>query len=558
MKRLHDRIGGMVAELAAVVLIASTVGLGDVVERVSVHPTGLQADAWSDEASLASGANRVAFTTEAALVSEDTNDGTVLFYPDGSYEIIGPKDIYVRDRTAQTTILVSVNGSGTGAANGASWQPRITPDGCLAAFSSYADDLVSTDNNMVSDVFVRNICNTTVSGLPAHTTELVSLPTGGAVYVPANGHSHSPTIDYEGRFVAFVSEASNLLSPSPDELNAQPDIYIRDRHTNVTRRLSGSPGGAEANGPSDAPAISLSGRYVAYQTDATNIVGPDNNGVSDVVMYDQLTGQTTRISVADGQEPNGASFDPAIAGDLFGIGEPILAYASNAGNLVDSDENGLTDIFTFDSETQETIRVSIAVDGGDADGNSYAPALTYDGRFVTFISDATNLVFGDTNDHPDTFLHDRRTGRTQLLSRAFDGALGDGAGSAPDVAYDGAYVTVAFTSAATNLIPADTNGVTDVFLSVSVPGDTDGDRDVDTTDLSNLIAQFGGSPGAQSADFNGNGTVDLEDFVILRGNFGLGVVSAPAAEFGATTPEPATLTLLTIGGLLLLRKRRKQ
>src|SRR5439155_1725953 len=197
---------------------------------------------------------------------------------------------------------------------------------------------------------------------------------------------------------------------------------------------------------------------------ASDLVAGDTNGVSDVFVHDRQTGTTERVSVASGgAQGNGSSgligfaFPPALSAD-----GRFIAFVSFATNLVAGDTNAATDVFVHDRQT-ETSRASCVASGG-TEGNaaSLGFALSADGRFVAFRSDATNLVAGDTNGTTDVFVHDRQTGATERMSVGSGGVQGNGFSAGPALSADGRFV--AFRSVGTNLVAGDTNGATDVFV----------------------------------------------------------------------------------------------
>jgi Tol biopolymer transport system component len=178
---------------------------------------------------------------------------------------------------------------------------------------------------------------------------------------------------------------------------------VHDRRTGQTSRVSVASDGTQANGLSRGVAISSNGRLVAFRSEATNLVSGDTNGVSDIFVHDRTTGQTTRVSVAsDGTQGDGFSSFPAISRK-----GRYVAFQSLSTNLVSGDTNGVSDIFVHDRVTGQTTRVSVASDGTQGDLDSSVPAITPDGRHVAFGSAATTLVVGDTNGVGDTFVFDR-------------------------------------------------------------------------------------------------------------------------------------------------------
>ena len=159
-----------------------------------------------------------------------------------------------------------------------------------------------------------------------------------------------------------------------------------------TTRVSVASDGTQSNNSSYNPSISANGRYVAFESEATNLVRGDTNNFRDIFVHDRQTGQTTRVSVAsDGTQANGHSYDPSISAD-----GRYVAFASLANNLVSGDTNDQQDIFVHDRQTGQTTRVSVASDGTQASGHSFNPSISADGRYVAFVSSASNLVGGDT------------------------------------------------------------------------------------------------------------------------------------------------------------------
>ncbi len=415
--------GIIVAASAATALAQST-------ERASVATGGTEADGGSTIPAISADGRFVAFESVASnLVGGDTN---------------GLDDIFVRDRQTGTTERVSV-ATGGGQANGHSFEPAISADGRFVAFYSEATNLVSGDTNGADDIFVHD--------RQTGTTERVSVATGGA---EATDYSYTPAISADGRFVAFRSDATNLVS---GDTNGTADIFVHDRQTGTTERVSVATGGAEATVYSSVdPAISADGRFVAFSSLATNLVSGDTNGTNDIFVRDRQTGTTERVSVATGgTEGNGYSYIPAISAD-----GRFVAFNSGATNLVSGDTSGLDDIFVHDRQTGTTERVSVATGGTEGNGVSQIVAISADGRFVAFHSYATNLVSGDTNGYQDIFVHDRQTGTTERVSVATGGTEGNGISQIVAISADGRFV--AFHSDATNLVSGDTNTDFDIFV----------------------------------------------------------------------------------------------
>ena len=180
--------------------------------------------------------------------------------------------------------------------------------------------------------------------------------------------------------------------------------------------------GNEANASSYEPYISGDGRYVAFSSDAFNLVSDDSNEMDDIFLHDRQTGQTVLISIAsDGTQANENSSEPSVSGD-----GRYVAFISFASNLVPGDTNNSPDVFFHDRQTGETMRASVASDGTQANNWSSWPSISSNGRFVAFSSTADNLVPGDSPNFPDVFVHDRQTGQTEMVSVSGDGTKGNG------------------------------------------------------------------------------------------------------------------------------------
>jgi Tol biopolymer transport system component len=240
-------------------------------------------------------------------------------------------------------------------------------------------------------------------------------------------------------FVAAGIATAFLLSPADGATRA------------AIIRVSVDSNGAQANGRSDPyPSISADGRFVAFASVASNLVAGDTNGASDIFVHGLVSRETTRVSVdSGGAQADGVSSRPAVSGD-----GRFIAFQSAASNLVAGDTNGATDIFVHDRESGETTRVSVANDGGQANASSFEPGINADGRFVTFFSPASNLVEGDTNNTYDAFVHDRVSGATIRASVDSAGVEGNSFTFMTTISGDGR--VVAFESLSSNLVAGDT------------------------------------------------------------------------------------------------------
>lgn len=236
------------------------------------------------------------------------------------------------------------------------------------------------------------------------------------------------------------------------------DVFVRDRVRGSTIRASVSSGGAEANGNSGDPSISADGRYVVFSSFATNLVPGDTNDTADVFLRDLASATTTRVSVSDtGRQANGISFEPSISAD-----GRYVAFSSVATNLVAGDTNAEGDVFVRDRMAGRTTRVSVSNTERQATKLSGQPSISGDGRFVAFSSAAPNLVQADTNNSLDVFVRDRVGGTTVRVSVSGTGRQGNNASDTPAMSRGGH--DVAFESLATNLVGGDTNRSSDVFV----------------------------------------------------------------------------------------------
>ena len=274
----------------------------------------------------------------------------------------------------------------------------------------------------------------------------------------AEGDSASlrPSISGDGRYVAFSSQAANFV---PGDTSVE-DIFVRDRSTGVTARVSVSTTGEPGDSYSYDPSISADGRYVAFTSAATNLVPGDTNARPDVFVHDRTTGATTRVSVnsAGGQAVLGyGSSRPAISAD-----GRYVAFGSDMSDLVSGDANAAADVFVHDRATGETTIVSVSTAGLAGNSGSFEPAISADGRFVAFTSDAGDLVPGDGNGQTDVFVRDRTTGATERVSVDSSGGEASGWSAEPTISGDGGLV--AFRSWAADLVGGDTNGVDDIFV----------------------------------------------------------------------------------------------
>jgi Tol biopolymer transport system component len=305
------------------------------------------------------------------------------------------------------------------------------------------------DHNGARDIFLRDV--------QAGTTTLVSVGWNG---LQATDGSDGVSLSSDGRYVSFACSDPFV----PNDTNGTSDVFVRDLQAGTIVRASLGSTGGEGNDASYGGSMSADGRDVAFESQATNLVPGDTNGVTDVFLRDLQAATTSLVSAGAGGVPaDGASDSVSISPD-----GRYAAFHSAATNLVPGDTNGIDDVFVRDLVTGVTTRESVASNGAQGNGSSYAPSISRGGRFVVFVSVATNLVPGDTNGVADVFVRDRLTGQTTRASVSTAGAQGDQASEVynffgpPAISPDGRYV--AFDSLATTLVPSDTNAASDAFL----------------------------------------------------------------------------------------------
>ncbi|WP_017220718.1 TolB family protein [Moritella dasanensis] len=345
-------------------------------------------------------------------------------------------------------IIVAIDG---GQGNADSVESSISVDGNYVAFTSRANNLVTDDTNLSTDVFVydRN------SGI----TERISVKSDGS---QGNGDSSAPSISGNGRYVAFIAEASNLVF---NDVNRTKDVFIHDRDTDITERISIASDGSQGDAASYQVALSTDGRYVAFTSLASNLVADDTNISADVFVHDRNTAITERISVAsDGSQGDG--YHPAISAD-----GRFVAFTADSSNLVFNDSNGMSDIFVHDRNSHITELVSGSNDGSQGNLGAIFSAISADGRYVAFDSSSNNLVSEDTNAAEDVFVRDRKTGLTERVSIAIDGTQGNANSHIASISADGRYVV--FQSLASTLISYDNNNFSDIFIHYRYVGITE-------------------------------------------------------------------------------------
>ena len=385
-----------------------------------------------------------------------SGDGRVVAFQTMAGDIVaglpadGFFDVVVADLTgAAPTFEVASQAMTPGTAGDMhSYVPFVSRDGRHVGFSSYAGNLVANDTNRApedpftgSDVFLRD-----------RSTTLLARVSVGQDGTQGDGNSAGFSTTPDGRLVVFDSFATNLVA---GDTNDASDVFLVDRTVGTIERLSVSSAGVAGDGGSGEATVSEDGRFVAFSSVATNLVAGDTNGVSDVFIHDRFTHETERV--ATGATNVGL---PRISAD----GRTVVFTGPGtgaAGGLI-----GVQEVFVLEVASGRVEQVHVRDDGAIADGlvliTYVGPTISADGRFVAFVSAATNLVAGDTNGVPDVFVVDRMTHHIELISESADGVLANGGSGDAWISDDG--TAVAFASGATNLGPGGSNGTSDIFV----------------------------------------------------------------------------------------------
>lgn len=422
-----------IAFIISVVAALPSLALSAQIERVSVSSEGVEGDYYSRRAKISANGRYVVFQSRSAnLVPADRND---------------KEDIFLWDRVTRKTELVSISSEGI-QANENCFHPSVSADGRYVVFMSYADNLAPGNVRFRFQIYIRDRVS--------RTTKQVSTALNGEL---TDGDSAGPVISADGRFVAFESNASNLVS---GDANEEMDIFVRDLTKNRTELISISTNGEQTNGgcrdrSNLNPSISPNGRFVAFCSKASNLVPGDTNGCVDVFVRDRVAGKTERVSVStSGEQANEDCEGVSISAD-----GRFVVFNSESTSLVASDTNKAHDVFVRDRAKNTTELVSVTSTGLQGNSHSFRPWISGDGRLVVFQTSANNFASNDTNGADDVFIKDRLLSTTDWVSApSINGEVGNSERAA--ISEDGCYVV--FESIASTLVPKDTNRHTDIFL----------------------------------------------------------------------------------------------
>lgn len=430
-------VRGLPAAAAVCLLLAGSAGGARLEQRthvMSLGVNGMQANGPS---------TRPAISRDGGLVAFDSTARNLALDPNGAV-----RDVFVRDVAGGYTELVS---EGPGGAGGDGPSSHAAIGGQVIAFQSDAANLVPGDANGMRDVFAR---------YDRAPVGRVSVAADGG---DADGPSWAPDLSATGRHVVFLSAATNLVA---EDVNGHPDVFVRDLRTGATRPVT-----PEADGPSFAPAISPDGRYVSFSSAAGNLVEGDTNGLPDVFLADTASGRIQRVSVSStGVQQNAAVIDPFHQVSDVSRDGRFVAFDSDATNLVARDRNKDTDVFLRDLVTGRTTRMSVDRFGFEADNDSFNPSISAGGRFISFQSFAERLAPGD-GPREDVFVFDRLSRAPTVLSVGARGQRKGSERvrqllQRPTISDNGRFGS--FTSTYDGLVGRDRNRAQDVFLRSTV------------------------------------------------------------------------------------------
>jgi hypothetical protein len=308
----------------------------------------------------------------------DTPSADAKVSPNGRYVAFDSGgDVYVKD--LQTGALERISQPNTDPAaepDQPAYADGVTSAG-LVVFESKATNLVASDTNGASDVFVRQLQDAPI--------EQVSVSSDAAGGAEGNADSYTGAASDDGRYVVFASRATNLAA---GDANGQAGIFVRDLATGTTTLVSGPPGGGQADGDAGFPSISGNGQFVAFNSDATNLATGNPGGYQQVYVENLATGALQRASQTNGGTAgNGDSTEPALSGDGSRV-----AFRSAATNLATGDTNGADDVFVQDLVQHLISRVSVTAKLAQGNSSSFGPSLNNDGTIIAFPSGATNLT----------------------------------------------------------------------------------------------------------------------------------------------------------------------
>ncbi|MGB1251015.1 MAG: hypothetical protein ACPG8W_10405 [Candidatus Promineifilaceae bacterium] len=410
-------------------------------ERISVGTNGLESDGDSYHPYASADGRYVGF------ISFSTNLVPETITPDmGCLPTFICVDVFLRDRVANTTVRVSNDLDGN-QGNNKSGEPQLSSDGSLVHFTSFAGDLIPDDTNenwpfYISDGFLWSRLNGSM--------RRVTTKQGGA-QIPVSSTSYMPPIGTMSYFQTHAPEVVPGIYPDNVE------VYRYDFATQNVTHVPIAPNNGRMNNAMVNLHSDNSGRLLVFTSWSTNLIPGDYNDVEDIFIHDTQTGITKLVS----RTPTGQYGDSDSGAPMISPNGTHIVFRSRASNLVSGDTNGVNDVFMYDVATELVTRVSVSANGAQGNLGSKDPAVCNDGEYISFGSDATNIVAGDTNNTRDIFIRHIETGWTEVLTRRADGVWHDNKGHKSRFIDDCSGIM--FASDSDILMAEDNNGVRDLF-----------------------------------------------------------------------------------------------
>lgn len=447
-----------ITSLPTRMLIPTPEILSGFIYRVNLSSVGEEANGTSQGVSITESGDIVVFVSFANnLVENDASNDCISI----SGKSISCIDVFVKDLGTDEIARVSISNNGLPGNNHSGiiqeWgsHTSISSDGRYIVFQSNADNLANADNLVLDAIPRLYLFDMELNQIQLIGNDDASLETVTPSY------NINPIISGNGKFVVFQSNNSNLVE---NDTNGVDDIFLYDVQTEQIERVSTGIGGEQANRTSGlgyAATVSADGRFVAFVSEANNLVSNDSNNLPDIFLYDRVLQETKRINMNNEDEnlgeSNGASTHPTLSAN-----GQFIVFQSEANNLIQNDTNEVTDIFLYHLATGQIEIISTSWSGGLANGRSGNPDISSNGRWIAFSSDANNLVPNDTNSVTDIFIYDAITGRTIRASINNEGEEGNHVSNSPAISGDGS--KIAFVSLASNLVLDDTNETWDIFM----------------------------------------------------------------------------------------------
>ncbi|MBI4324867.1 MAG: PD40 domain-containing protein [Chloroflexi bacterium] len=368
--------------------------------------------------------------------------------------------VFRRDLQSAALDVISTNAAGLEPLLDDAYGPEMSSDGRYVAFSSPGTTAITSSIwHWDGQTKTASLVSANLQGQPS-----------------SNGLCEAPAITPDGRFVAFVSNGTDLVT---NEVNGEFQVYVRDLQSGATQLATRDADGAGfGNAESAFPVLTPDGRFVLFDSRSDAFVVNDQNDAYDVFVRDMAAGTTELISREDPGTPAGTANNlSAIAANSHGVSSDgrFVVFESLATNLVPGDTNGFQDVFIRDLQTGTNGLVSVnALGSGSANGPSANPSISANGRYVLFTSTADNLVANDTNKLEDVFVRDLAAGTTLLVAVGTRAADADRASSSPSISADGRWIAFQSTprrSAVSDIFIRDLAASTTTLLSTNIPGD---------------------------------------------------------------------------------------